>query len=79
MVGTIEDNNQPNRAIMFVLTIMRNVISSAAEAECGALFYNAKGIKAIRITLREMGHPQQATKIITENSTADVIMRGTIE
>ena len=74
-----EDSNQPNGSIMFVSTIMHNVISSAAEAECGALLYNAKELEAIRTTLRETIHPQQATEIITENSTSDGIMRGNIK
>ena len=26
-----------------------------------------------------MGHPQQSTEIVTDNSTADVIMKGTIK
>ena len=42
MGGTNEDFNQPNGSIMAISTIMRNVMSSAEEAECGALFYNAK-------------------------------------
>ena len=31
------------------------------------------------MTLRDMGHPQQATEIITDNSTPDGIMRGIIK
>ena len=61
MGGTNEDVNQPNGAIMVISTIMQNVMSLAAEAECGALFYNSKELKALRTTLREMGHPQKAT------------------
>ena len=45
--------------------------------ERGALFYNAKELEAFRTTLREMGHPQRGNEIITDNSTADGIMRGT--
>ena len=39
---TNEDNNQQNGAIMVILAIIRNVISLAAEVECGALLYNSK-------------------------------------
>ena len=78
MGGTNKDNNQPNGAILVTLTIMRNVMSSESEVGCGALFYNAKELKAIKTTLREMVHPQQATETITENPTADSIIRGTI-
>ena len=42
MRGTNEDNNRPNGSIIVILTIMHNVMSSAAEAECGVLFYNVK-------------------------------------
>ena len=40
MGGTNEDTNRPNREIMIISTITCNVMSSAAEVECGALFYN---------------------------------------
>ena len=63
---------------MVISTIIINVMSSAAEAERGALFYNATELEALRNILIDMVHPQQSTKIITENSTADVIMKGTI-
>ena len=72
-------NNRPNGAIMVIPDIMRNVISSSAEAECGVLFYNTKELETIRTNLRDMVHLQQATEIITDNSTADVIMRRTIK
>ena len=54
-------------------------MSLSAEAACGVLFYNAKKLKEIRTNLRETGHPKQATEIITSNSTADGIIRGTIK
>ena len=57
MGGTNEDINQPNEAIMVISTIMLNLMSLEAEAECGALFYIAKEIKALRTTLRDIGNP----------------------
>ena len=54
-------------------------MSLAEEAEWGALFYNSKELEALRVTLKEMGHPQPSTKIITENSMADGIMIGNIK
>ena len=57
---------------------MRNIVSSEADSEYGALFYNAKELKEIRKILIEMGHPHQATEIITDNYTADDNMRETI-
>ena len=79
MGGANEDSNQSNGAIMVMSTIMRNIISLVEEAECGALLYNSKELKALRTTLREMGHTQQATEIITDKSTSDGIMRETIK
>ena len=40
---------------------------SAVEAECEALLYNDKEIEALRKTLRDISHPQQATEIVTYN------------
>jgi hypothetical protein len=53
------------------------VVASAAEVEIGALFLNAKEGVNIRNILREMGHPQPATPLQTDNTTAHTILRGT--
>jgi hypothetical protein len=42
-------------------TVLKRIVSSVAEAEYGALFVNAKTGTVTRETLREMGHPQDAT------------------
>ena len=42
MVGANKYRNRPNGAIMVISTIMRNVMSLAAESECGALLYHDK-------------------------------------
>ena len=52
MGGTNKYNNPQNGAIVVILTIMCNIIISAAEAECGALLYNTKELESIRKTLR---------------------------
>jgi hypothetical protein len=52
-------------------TVMQNVMSSAAEAECGALFNNTKEGVGLRNTLHEMGHKQPPTPVQVDNSTAD--------
>jgi hypothetical protein len=51
---------------------MREVLSSAAEAELGALFHNAKEVCPIRTSLEELGHAQPPTPMQTDNSTATV-------
>ena len=54
-------------------------MSSAAEAEIGALFINAKLAVPIRQALIEMGHPQPPTKIKTDNSTAEGFVNDKIK
>ena len=58
MGGAIYDSNRPNRAIMVILTTMRNIMSSVVEMEHGALLYNTKELESLRKTLTDMGHPQ---------------------
>jgi hypothetical protein len=49
---------------------MREIVSSAAEAELGALFHNGKGACSIQTTLEETGHPQPPAPIETGNNAA---------
>eukprot|EP00543_Licmophora_paradoxa_P008954 CAMPEP_0202442418 /NCGR_PEP_ID=MMETSP1360-20130828/1882_1 /ASSEMBLY_ACC=CAM_ASM_000848 /TAXON_ID=515479 /ORGANISM="Licmophora paradoxa, Strain CCMP2313" /LENGTH=71 /DNA_ID=CAMNT_0049057793 /DNA_START=23 /DNA_END=238 /DNA_ORIENTATION=- len=49
---------------------MKEVMSSAAEAELAGLFHNGKDACPMRIAAEEMGHPQPPTPIVTDNSTA---------
>ena len=67
-----------NGPIHILCQTMREVMSSAAEAELGALFHNAKEGCSIRTTLEEMGHVQPPTPIVTDNSTAAGIANDTI-
>lgn len=55
---------------------MRVVLSSATEAEMGALFYNAKDAAWLRTTLTDMGHPQPPTPIQTDNACAAGIINN---
>jgi hypothetical protein len=62
-----------NGAIYNEASIIKAVMSSAAEAEIGALYTNArKGVEERNI-LKEMGHPQPPTPVQTDNSTAEGI------
>ena len=63
-----------NGAIYNEASIIKAVMSSAAEAEIGALYTNArKGVEERNI-LKEMGHPQPPTPVQTDNSTAEGII-----
>lgn len=72
-------NPQNNGAILTIAQIIDAVMSSAAEAELGALFINAKEAVHIRRILSEMGHPQPQTPIQTDNSTAEGVINSRVK
>ena len=51
-------------------------MSSATEAELGALYIMAREAVYIRIILEEMGHKQPPTPLQTDNSMADGVGNG---
>eukprot|EP00957_Ditylum_brightwellii_P164854 12551165-Ditylum_brightwellii.AAC.1 len=53
-------------------------MASAAEAELGALFKNAKEAVALRTMLQELGHQQPATPIQVDNFVAHGIVNSNI-
>ncbi len=57
MAGT-EEIPINNGAVLNILQIIKAVMSSAVEAELGALFINAKAAVSMQWTLKELGHPQ---------------------
>jgi hypothetical protein len=70
---------QFNGPVLVLAKIIKNVMGSAAEAEVGALYIVAQEIVPMRMTLEELGHPQPATPLKTDNSTACGIMNGTVK
>ena len=66
-----------NGALHTVSVILKNVMSSATEAELAGLFQNAKDSAPLRVALEEMGRKQPATPIQTDNSCATGINNGT--
>jgi hypothetical protein len=73
-----EDIPINNGAVLNISQIIKAVMSSAAEAELGALFINAKTAVSMRQTLEELGHPQPRTPIQTDNSTAHALLTNKI-
>jgi hypothetical protein len=69
----------PNGPVHVLCQIMREVLSSAAEAELAGLFHNAKETCPMQITLEELGHPQPPTPLQTDNSTACGIANDTVK
>ncbi len=81
-LGSLPQNGKPirlNGAILVLCTLLKFVAASAAEAELGALFLNAKEARVMRLTLHELGHPQPPTPIHIDNSTTVGIVTNTIK
>jgi hypothetical protein len=68
-----------NGPIEVNVEIFKAVLSSAAEAELGGLYSNAKKAAYFRVTLDEMGHPQATTPIQTDNACAAGIANKTVK
>jgi hypothetical protein len=78
----LSDNDEDptnNGAVLNVSKVIKAVMSSAAEAELGALFINAKIAVPMRKTLEELGHPQPQTPVQTDNSTAYGVINNKIQ
>ncbi len=54
-------------------------MSSAAKAELGALYLNAKEAVYLRQILTKMGHPQPKMPIQTDNTTAEGVINNKIQ
>jgi hypothetical protein len=65
-----KDNPPPpyKGAIHTISAIMANAMASAKQSEFGALLHNARDDVPLRIALVEMGHPQPAIHIQTDNA-----------
>lgn len=74
-----KDRKLINGSIAIIAKIIKAVMSSAAEAEVGALYINAKHAVPIRTTLHELGHIQPPTPLKTDDMTANSIMNNTVK
>ena len=68
-----------NGAVLNLAQIIKAVMSSAAEAELGALYINAREAIPQRNVLEEMGHKQPPTPMQTDNSTALGVVNNNIQ
>ena len=68
-----------NGAILNIAHIIKNVMSSATEAELAGLFIMAREAVYIRIILDELGHKQPPTPLQTDNAMADAVINGKIQ
>ena len=81
-LGSIPKKGEPipiNGAIYVHSGILKFVVTSAAEAELGALFLNAKEGKILRTILEELGHAKPPTPIHCDNLTAVGIANVTVK
>ena len=68
-----------NNADLIIVSILKLIAASAAEAELAALFHNSQSVQKLQMSLNEMGWPQTATDIICYNPTADSFANSTIK
>ena len=79
-MGNRDNNIQIiNAPILIIATILKMVVGSAAEAEETAIYHIAQELVPLRQACIELRHPQPATPMRTDNSTADGIMNGTVK
>ena len=75
---TKTDTPTLNGAIHVECKTLRHVVASAAEAETAGIFHNAQVAIPIRRILETLTHPQPATPIKTDNSTANGFVHNNI-
>ena len=61
-----------NAAVHVECQLLKHVVASTTEAECGTLFHNTQLAVPIKKILKELGHKQLTTPPITDKSTAAV-------
>ena len=68
-----------NGAALNTAHIIKQVLSSATEAELAALYIVAQEALCIRIILHEFGHKHPPTRLQTDNSMADDVVNGKVQ
>jgi hypothetical protein len=68
-----------NGAALNIAHIIKNIMSSATEAELAGLYIMARKAVYIRIILEEIGHKQPPTPLQTDNAMADAVINGKIQ
>jgi hypothetical protein len=68
-----------NGAVLNIAHIIKNVMSSATEAELAGLYMMAREAVYIRTILEELGHEQPPTPLQNNNATADGVINGNVQ
>ena len=81
-MGSLPKNGhaiQINGPIQVHASVCKFVVTSAAEAELGALFYNIQEGTILRLALEELGHKQPPTPVHCDNLTAVGIANDSVK
>ena len=77
-LGNDINNRQIIKGLISIIAkIIKRVMSSAAEAEIGALYMSAKQLLPLRETCEKLGHPQPAMPMQIDKNTASGIINVT--
>ena len=68
-----------NGSVLNIVHIIKTVMTSAAEAETGAMYINSREAVPQRMTLSEMGHPQPITPMQTDNLAAHAVVTNNVQ
>ena len=68
-----------NGPVLVECKLLKHVVTSAAEAETAALFYNCQTAVQLRQMLEALDHPQKTTHVKTDNSTAESFVNSTFK
>ena len=68
-----------NGAVLNIAHIIKNVMSSATEAELAGLYIMAREAVYIRIILEELGHKQPPTPLQTDNAMTEAVINGKVQ
>ena len=74
-----KNSPKPNGVVSCLAKIIRNIMSSAMEAEICAVYKTAREACPLRQTLEELGHPQPPTPIQVDNTAAVGFANRTIK
>jgi hypothetical protein len=79
-LGNKDSHNDTDQgAILASTSIMQALLASATQAEISVLYKNTKKAAILRVTLEEIGYPQPATPVQTDNSTTCGIANDNIK
>ena len=68
-----------NGAVLTTAKIIKAVMSSACEAEIGAMYINAREAVSARQALEKMGHTQPRTPMQTDNTSAHQVVTNNVQ